>query len=164
MRKKITIGMCAMVAAAGLPIVFQGPAYAASGPQPASGTVLITSQVVDSVRLADGNTIVVVTLSGALTGTIDGPFTETDREVLHPDGSGTLVGKGIQSGRLGACGTGSVPYVTEARLTGTAISGRFQFIDQASSTSAPMKFHGVETFTGDTATGEVTYNGIYLCT
>jgi len=109
MRKKIPIGMCAMVAAAGLPMVFQGPAQAASGPQPAGGTVFITSQVVDSVGAADGNTIVVITISGILTGTIDGPFTETDREVLHPDGSGTLAGKGIQSGTLGACGTGSVP-------------------------------------------------------
>jgi hypothetical protein len=163
MRKKITIGMSA-IAAAGLAIVFPGSAHAASGPQPASGTVLITSQVVDSVRVADGNTIVVVTLSGNLTGTINGPFTETDREVVHPDGSGTLVGMGIQSGELGTCGTGSVPYVTEARVTGTAISGRFQFIDQASSTSAPMKFHGVETFTGDAAAGEATYSGSYLCT
>jgi len=53
--------------------------------------------------------------------------------------------------------------VTEAQLTSTAVSGRFQFIDQASSTSAPMKFQGVETFTTHVA-GEATYSGSYLCT
>ena len=164
MRKQIARGMSAVLAAAGLAIVLQGPAWAASGPQPASGTLLVTSQSVDSVRVADGNTIVVVTLGGILRGTIDGPFTETDREVIHPDGSLTLVGMGVQSGKLGTCGTGSAPYVTEAQGTVSALSGRFQFVDQAASTSTPMKFHSVETFTANAVTGEGTYTGTYHCT
>jgi hypothetical protein len=163
MRKKIVKGMSAVLAAAGLAILLQGPAWA-SGPQPASGTLRVTSLAVDSARVADGNTIVVISLSGILSGTLDGPFTETDREVIHPDGSVTLLGMGVQSGKLGTCGTGSAAYVTEAQGTVSAISGRIQFTDQAASTSTPTKMHSVVTFAANTVTGEGAYTGTYHCT
>jgi hypothetical protein len=114
--------------------------------------------------VADGNTVLVITLSGKTTGTFDGSFTETDHEVIHPDGSVTLQGMGMQSGTLGTCGTGSAPYVTEAQGTVSALSGRFRLIDQAASTSTPMKIHSVDTFTANTVTGEATYTGTYQCT
>jgi hypothetical protein len=164
MKIKIMKTIPAVLAAAGLAILLPGPAWAAGGPQPASGTLQITSETVDSVRVADGNTIRVVTLGGFLTGTFDGPFTETDQEVIHPDGSVTLHGKGVQSGTLGTCGTGSVPYVTEAQGDLLTLSGRFQTIDQAASTSTPVKIHSVDTFTVDNATGLATYTGTYHCT
>jgi hypothetical protein len=163
MRIKIMEGIPAVLAAAGLAILLPGPAWAAGGPQPASGTLQITSETVDSVRVAGGNTIRVVTLGGFLTGTFDGPFTETDREVIHSDGSVNLQGKGVQSGTLGTCGTGSVPYVTEAQGDIFTLSGRFQTIDQAASTSTPLKIHSVDTFTVDNATGLATYSGTYHC-
>jgi hypothetical protein len=77
-------GTSAVLAAAGLGILLQSPAWAASGPQPASGTFLITSSTVDSARVADGNTILVIALTGNATGTFDGRFTETDHEMIHP--------------------------------------------------------------------------------
>src|SRR6516165_1588378 len=107
MRIKIMKRFPAVLAAAGLAILLPGPAWAASGPQPASGTVLVTSVTVDSSSAADGNTILVITISGIMKGTFDGTFTETDQEVIHPDGTITLAGKGMQSGTLGTCGTGS---------------------------------------------------------
>ena len=61
------------LAAAGLAVLLPGPAWAASGPLPASGTFRETSVTVDSARVADGNTILVVTVSGITTGTIEGP-------------------------------------------------------------------------------------------
>jgi len=164
MRTKITATMGAVLAGAGLAVMLPVPAGAASRPQPASGTLVITSVTPISTRSADGNTIVVVKISGMATGTLAGPFAETDREVIHPNGTVTLVGKGMQSGTLGTCGTGSAPYVTEARGTATTLSGRFQFTDQASSTASPMKIHSVETFTADTSTGQATYSGTYHCT
>lgn len=164
MRNKIAKGTSAVLAAAGLGILLQGPARAASGPQPASGTIIITSETVDSVRVADGDIIRVVTLSGFLTGTLDGLFTQTSREVIRPDGSVTFQGKATQSGTLGTCGTGSAPYVIEAQGTVSALTGRFQTIDQAVSTSTPMKIHWVVTFTLNAATGQASYTGTYHCT
>jgi hypothetical protein len=153
MRNRIMKRMSAVLAAAGLAVLLAGPAWAASSPLPASGTFFGTSETVDSVQVADGNTIMVFTLSGILTGTFDGPFTETDRAVIHPDGSATEQAKGVLSGKLGTCGTGSVPY-----------TGLLEFIAQAASTSTPMKIHSVDTFTVNTATGEATYTGTYHCT
>lgn len=152
------------VAAAGLAVLFSGPAWAASSPQPASGTFLVTSATVDSVSTADGNTIVVLTVGGISTGTLDGSFAETDREVVHPDGTVTEQGKGIQSGTLGTCGTGSAPYTAGFTGNGTTASGRIQFVDQAASTSTPMVIQSVLTFTFNDVTGEGTYTGTYHCT
>jgi hypothetical protein len=162
MRTKIMKGTSAVLAAAGLGILLQNPSWAASGPQLASGTFLITSSTVDSSRVANGNTVLVIALTGNATGTFDGPFTETDREVIHPDGNITLLGTGTQSGTLGTCGTGSVRYVTEQQGTASALSGRF--IDQAASTSTPMKIHSVDALTVNAVTGEATYAGTYRCT
>ena len=164
MRRKIMKGMSAGVAAAGLAVLFSGPSWAASSPLPASGTFLVTSQTVNSVSTADGNTIVVVTVGGITTGTFDGSFTEIDRQVIHPGGSVTDQAKGVQSGTLGTCGTGSVPYVAGFTGNGSTSSGRVQFIDQAASTSTPVKIQSVYRFTFNDVTGEGTYTGTYHCT
>ena len=79
MRKKITRTIAALAAAGGLAILLPGPAWAASGPQPASGTFRETSVTVDSVSVAGGNTILVVTVSGITTGTFDGPLSKPTR-------------------------------------------------------------------------------------
>jgi hypothetical protein len=162
--RKIMTGMSAVLAAAGLAVLLPGPAWAASSPLPASGTFIATSSTTDSVQVADGNTIVVATVRGMLTGTFDGPFTETDRAVIHSDGSITVQAKGVLSGKLGTCGTGSVPYTGLLHGTASAVSGLLEFIDQAASTSTPMKIHSVDTLTVNTATGEATYTGTYHCT
>jgi hypothetical protein len=152
------------VAVAGLAVLFSGPAWAVGSPQPASGTFLVTSATVNSTRTADGNTIVVVTVSGMTTGTFDGPFTEIDRQVIHPGGSVTDQAKGMQSGRLGTCGTGSVRYVAGFKGNGSTASGRLVYIDQAASTSTPAKIHSVMRFTFNDVTGEGAYTGTYHCT
>jgi hypothetical protein len=163
--KRMSAGVTAAgVTAAGLAVLFSGPAWAASSPQPASGTFLVTSATVNSVSTADGNTIVVLTVGGISTGTIDGPFIETDREVIHPDGSVTEHGEGMLSGTLGTCGTGSAPYVAGFTGNGTTATGRIQFADEAASTSAPMKIQAVLRFTFNDVSGEGTYIGTYHCT
>jgi hypothetical protein len=146
----------ALAAAAGLAMVLAGPAWAASGPQPASGTFRETSETVDSTKVVKGNTILVITVSGIATGTVDGPFTETDTVVIKPAGSVTLAGIGTQSGTLGTCGTGSAPYVTEAQGTASARSGHLLAIGQIGSASL--------SFTVNAVTGVGTYVGTYHCT
>jgi hypothetical protein len=157
MTRAIMRGMSAVLAAAGLAILLQAPAWAACRPLPASGAFAVTSATVDSSRVVNGNTILVVTFSGITTGTFNGPFTETDREVIHPNGRVTLTGRGVQSGTLGTCGTGSAPYVTEARGTVSTLTGSVQFIDQA-------KIHSVYWYVANTITGQGTYTGFYQCT
>jgi hypothetical protein len=156
--------MCALLAAAGLAVLLPGPAWAASSPLPASGTLLVTSATVNSTSTANGNTIVVLTVDGITTGTFAGSFTETDREVVHPGGLVTEQGEGVQSGALGTCGTGSVPYVAGFTGNGTTATGRIQIVDQAASTSTPMKIQSVTRFTFNDVTGEGTYTGTYHCT
>jgi NAD(P)-dependent dehydrogenase (short-subunit alcohol dehydrogenase family) len=73
-----------------------------------------------------------------------------------------VLNPGTQFGTLGTCGTGSVRYVTEQQGTASALSGRF--IDQAASTSTPIKIHSVDRLTVNTVTGEATYTGTYRCT
>jgi hypothetical protein len=163
MRKKITRTIAALAVAGGLAILLPGPAWAAGGPQPASGTFRETSVTVDSETVADGNTILVVTVSGITTGTFDGPFIENDTVVIHPDGSVTLAGMGTQSGTLGTCGTGSARYVTVAQGTLSARTGLLGTIDKPSSTSTPLIVHTVDSFTVNAVTGEGTYAGIYHC-
>jgi hypothetical protein len=164
MRKKILTTIPFVLAAAGLAALLPGPAWAASGTQPANGTFRDTSITIDSSRTAGGNTIAVYTVSGFATGTFDATFTETDQVVIHPDGSITIAGKGIASGTLGTCGTGSTPYQIEAQGTPSARSGRLQSIDQATSTSTPTKIHLVVSFTVNGLTNIGAYTGTYQCT
>jgi hypothetical protein len=163
MRKKILAGIPAVLAAAGLAALLPGPAWAAGGPQPASGTFRDTSITIDSSRVVGGNTIGVATVSGFTTGTFDATFTETDQVVIHPDGSVTLAGKGVISGTLGTCGTGSVPYQIEAQGTPSARSGFLQSIDQAASTVTPSPISSVVSFTAN-GDNVGTYTGTYHCT
>jgi len=83
--------------------------------------------------------------------------------VIGADGSLVLVGGGVQSGRLGVCGTGSAAYVIEAHGTVAAFRGRFQFVDQGAGSSQPLRFHSVESFAASGLTGEGTYDGFYSC-
>jgi hypothetical protein len=156
MRRQITRIIAVLAAGGGLAILLSGPAWAASGPQPASGIFRETSVTVDSTRVVKGNTILVITVSGIATGTVDGPFTETDTVVIKPDGSVTLAGIGTQSGTLGTCGTGSAPYVTEAQGTASARSGHLLAIGKVGSANL--------SFTVNAVTGEGTYVGTYRCT
>ena len=63
------------------------------------------------------------------------------------------------SAALAAAGLGI--FVTEQQGTVSALSGGFQFIDQAPSTSTPVKIHSADRLTVDTGTGEATYTGTY---
>jgi len=163
MRKKILTGIPAALAAAGVAALLPGPAWAAGGTQPANGTFRDTSITIDSSSTADGNTIGLLTVSGFTTGTFAATFTETDQVVIHPDGSVTLAGKGVISGTLGTCGSGSAPYQIEAQGTLSARSGFLQSIDQAASTVTPSPISSVVSFTADGA-NVGTYTGTYHCT
>jgi len=153
MCRQITRIIAALAAAGGLAILLPSPAWAASRPQPASGTFRETSVTVDSTRVVKATTILVITVSGITTGTVNGPFTETDTVVIKPDGSVTLAGIGTQ---LGTCGTGSDPYVTEAQGTASARSGHLLAIGQIGGASL--------SFTVNAVTGVGTYVGTYHCT
>jgi hypothetical protein len=163
MRKTIMAAIPAALAAAGLAALLPSPAWAAGGTQPASGTFRDTSITIDSSRVVGGNTIEVATVSGFATGTFDATFTETDVALIRPDGRVTLAGKGVASGTLGTCGTGSAPYLIEAQGTLSDRSGFLWSIDQAASTVSPSHISLVVSFTANAA-NEGTYTGTYHCT
>jgi hypothetical protein len=156
----VLAGIPAALAVAGVTALLPGPAWAASGTQPASGTFRDTSITIDSSRVVGGNTIEVATVSGFATGTFDATFTETDLALIQPDGRVTLAGKGVISGTLGTCGTGSTPYLIEAQGTLSDRSGFLWSIDQA---GTPSPVSSVVSFTANAA-NEGTYTGTYHCT
>jgi len=160
-----------VMAAAGVAVLLAGPVWADSGPTLASGSFVGTSATQTCSRLADGNTICVVRLAGVTSGTFSGPFRETDRDVIHPDGSVTAEGKGTQGpGMAGSCGMGSFNYETQAKGMLTVVNGvpvltftgRFLSLDEAGETVTPMKVHTVDTFVASGPLG--TYSGTYHCT
>jgi hypothetical protein len=51
--------------------------------------------------------------------------------------------------------------VAKQQGTLSALNGRF--IDQAASTSTPIKIHSADRLTVNTVTGEATYTGTYRC-
>lgn len=145
----------------GLAILLASPVWAGDGPPSlAHGTGQLTSFTITSSRTADGNTIYELQAKGFTTGTFSGPFSETDREVIHADGTVTVEGTGRASGVLGSCGSGSFTYQTELQGTLQGLSGRFQSIDEATNTVA---IHTVDAFvtTGPTS---FSYSGTYRCT
>jgi hypothetical protein len=162
MRGKITSTITVLAAAGGMAVMLPAHAWAASGSaasalQSASGTLQETSATVDSENVVDGNTILVVTISGITTGTFDGQFTETDTIVIQPNGNETTAGSGTQSGTLGTCGTGSASYLTASKGNTSTRSGVFF-------SSGQSIIRTFDTVTVNEVTGTGTYTGTYQCT
>jgi hypothetical protein len=135
------------------------PSVTASPPQSASGTIVITGQVVTSARQAGPNTIITGVTTFTLSGDVSGPASYEFRQVNHADGS--LNSSGIVTcactiqGRTGTAvfrieGTGSLgPPVL--------FSGHSTVVD---ATGGLEGLHGVFTFdqVGFTATYEGQYH------
>lgn len=93
----------------------------ATPPTSASGTFVVASQVVTSVRTADGNTIITSDLTEVISGTYTGTITGTSTLVLHADGTGNLHGEFVCACTVAGQGTGMLMY----RFAGTGAGGTF---------------------------------------
>jgi hypothetical protein len=131
----------------------------------ASGTFTTTSATFNSVRSADGNTIIDLSATLAYTGTFNGTSTLHGHLIFHPNGSANFQDTETFTGAVNG-----VPGTVTFNLTGTARPGAAagSFVYQAtqvivSGTGDLANLHGVLTQIGtvpNTAAGPVgTYTG-----
>ena len=105
------------------------PVNASGEPAPASGTIQITSVVTNSVRQADGNTILDATLTGFTTGTFSGQFVEHLEEVVHPTGDSNIQGTATCACAVAGVGAGTIVFGFNATgEPGGALSGHYEII------------------------------------
>jgi len=107
----------------------------ATPPSPASGTETITSETATVVGTADGNTILAVTATAAITGSFNGTFNAQFTTIAHPTGQiNDVQGTGVCTcsfdGRSGTVtfqftGTGT-PSDTEVQATTIGATGGLQ--------------------------------------
>jgi hypothetical protein len=120
----------------------------ASAPATGSGTVSFTSERLTSMRFAGGNVIVTVALTGFLTGTLSGPFTESLVSVQHPDGTETFQATSPCACRI-AGQAGSVTLrIVGAGITGGSNTGHLTLLG---GTGGLANLRGQGTFSGSEA-------------
>lgn len=155
---KRVIALC--IGALGALLISQ-PVLASGPPQPASGLVVITKFLPNSIRHADGNTIIEGSDQASITGTFSGinvaHFTLTN----HPDGSFEDHEIGVFTGHVAGCGTGSVPFNgVISGMAGAVPHGSVAGIDQVNNTAGvvfEVKLTGLPS-------GATAYSGNYHCT
>lgn len=108
----------AAIAVTALTALLGAPA-AAAPPMEGSGTGTITSVEITSSREAGGNVIQERTLTGTVSGTLDGTFVEHVRGVIHDRGHVTFQGTMQFTGTVEGCGAGSVTL----GLSGRGVAG-----------------------------------------
>jgi hypothetical protein len=116
------------VASSGV-LVLALPVAASAEPMPASGSLVITSVAFTSSRSADGNTIITASLTGKISGTLSGTFTEQVRQVIHPTGDANFQGTAVCTCAVTGVGAGSatIGFNATGEPSG-ALSGRFEFL------------------------------------
>ena len=144
MRAFLTTMLCA--ALLGAPA-----ALAASKKSDASGTIAVTSNVVNSSKQAGGNTKADATAQVTFSGTLAGTAREDYDSITHADGSVRLHGKGFFTGSIGGR-SGTLEYV----FRGDADSGTI-VITKGSGGLAGA--HGQLPYVLNTATGVYEYTG-----
>ena len=127
-------------------------------PQPATGSITFTSFAQTAAREADGNLVTEGAITALFTGTISGTVHETYHWVIRADGTGEFHAVGTITGRVGTCGTGTVPFHVNAVGTLANFTGQGNTIDQAAGDTGA---HFTIRFSGGAPT--FTYSGTYSC-
>lgn len=112
------------------------PAGAQGPPLQGSGTGTVESLVITSSREAGENVIQERTLTGTVTGTLEGTFVERVRGVIHGDRLVTFQGTLTFTGTLQDCGEGTITLGVSGRgVPGVPVTeAKLRVIDQASNT------------------------------
>ena len=149
----------ASASAAAAMVAVMAVSASAEAPAASNGSGGFVFQVT-SVRTADGNTILGISLKGTINGTFTGTWSETGTEVLHPDGTITTNASGTFDVFVSGCGTTTFEFSLEGQgVVNGPVSGQFRSIDQASATAA---IHTVNDF-HTTGPASFVYSGIYSC-
>lgn len=146
-----------LVAGALLVLVSETPSWAAP-PVSGGGSGAVSSDQVTSVRQAGANRIVERELTGTMSGTLSGAFSEEVRGVVHPDGTVTFQGTLVFTGTVDSCGTGTLTARVQGR--GQAVppvtDATVQVINQSANT-VPVTGHGTVQQNGSSLTYSITY-------
>ena len=94
--------ICAALAVIGA--LFTLPKAQADAPAPAHGYVTDCETLI-SEQHHGPNTIIVLSISATFTGTFDGTWVGTERDMIHGDGSGMVHGSGVFTGSVNVNGS-----------------------------------------------------------
>lgn len=138
-----------------------GSNAAAGPPAPATGTGLIVTTTVTSVRSAGPVVITEFTQTGTVSGTLTGTFVEDVRVIQRPDGRITFTGTATITGTVAGCGTGDIPVRLEGSGSGVGVAahGRIQSVQGSANTAGA---HAVLEF--EQVGAAFTYTGRVGCT
>ena len=106
----------ALVAATAAALAVAGSALGAP-PLEGTHTATITSDVIVSARVADGNLFTEELATATFVGDLTGTSTWTQHGVIHADGSAEYVGMGTFTGTLAGCGAVTYDFQTQFRAT-----------------------------------------------
>lgn len=126
----------------------------ATEPTEAGGTILETSVVPTSFRMADGNVFLTISVAGTMSGTYAGEIVEELELVAHPDGSSNFRGRAICSCTIAGVGSGTLVLLFLG--TGTAVGGEGTYTI-LSGTGDLASARGQGTFSAEAGVG--TYSG-----
>jgi len=137
------------------------PGAKADRPAGASGS-WTDCNVVTDVRQAGPNTVITVIITETFTGTLNGSYVGSERDVVYADGSATFHGSGVFTGTIsGQSGTAIMTYAGTASSNGVGTAN--WVIDQGTGGLAAVHGHG--TFqgheTGPTQDCDDTFAGTY---
>jgi hypothetical protein len=98
-------------------------AGSASGAPPLEGThtATITSDVIVSARVADGNVFTEEVVTATFVGDVTGMSTWTMHGVIHADGSAEYVGTGTSTVTLAGCGAVTFDFQTQFRASASGV-------------------------------------------
>jgi Protein of unknown function (DUF3224) len=133
--------------------LFTLPKAQADPPVPAHGYSNDCENLI-SMQHHGPNTIILLSITAAFTGTFDGTWAGTERDVIHADGSGMVHGSGVFSGSVNVngsirSGTMTFSYVVIFPPNGTEVT--HWVVDQGTGDLAGI--HGQGTTPNDEETG-----------
>jgi hypothetical protein len=133
-------------------------AAGAAPPTSGTGTFTVSSAVLSSTRLADGNTFLTLRVTTLYSGALQGTGVGEETVIVHPDG--TLNGSTFETftGTIGGtAGTAVLRVEGTGDVTTGVLRGRFTILN---ATGGLVNLHGEGTFqaVGDSGTYSVTYS------
>ncbi len=99
----------------------------ATQPAPASGDFLLVGRGIPEMRFADGNTILNLSVTYALTGGFNGTFVDTEKEIIRPTGEGTFQGRGTFTGTVNGI-SGTLVFSMAGTFNASIATARGQFV------------------------------------
>jgi hypothetical protein len=133
--------------------IIAAPAMA-TPPTEASGSIRETALIPTSVRMADGNVMITMTIVSTFSGTYTGEVVEQAELVFFADGSLTFHAWAVCTCTIAGLGSGTLTFVFQGAGTATGGSGTYTVVS-GTGDLAGARGHG----TFSASAGTATYSG-----